>query len=637
MFHKALRGPFFMFNVSAFTILGMNMRLHSLLIGFAFGLQSLHAQQTIHTEVLVIGGTTGGIAAGIQSARLGVQTLIVEQTPWLGGMLTAAGVSCTDGNDELWSGLWMEFREALYKHYGTRNLFSGWVSETCFEPRVGDSIFKALAKAEKDLRVLHGWYFDRIIKKGKQVSGAEFVKRDGQRLRVTAKVTVDATDLGDGYASAGAAYDLGMEAASYSGEAMAPGTNSVIQDLTWAVVLEDRGKGSDHTIPMPPGYDSSAYFCCCTDAPCNVKPWNGDAQKMLDYGKLTLSPGKSQVKYMINWPKNGNDYYVNVVEKRPVERDDALLPARLKTLGFVYFLQSRLGYTQLAIADEFPTDHGLALMPYHREGRRLKGVVRLTVNHLTNPFVQSQPLYRTGIAVGDYPVDHHHAPEKNAPDIDFPRVPSFNVPLGALLPEKVEGMVVCEKGISVSNIVNGSTRLQPCVLLTGQAAGILAALSIQNNCQPRKVGVRAVQAKLVQANAYLMPYFDIRPGDSAWAAVQRVGATGILRGTGLPEGWANKTMFYPDSTMRRSELRKNLAEWYGVSLVGLPPEADLPVNMDVLRQEINMFRTGSMPVPPAEHNAPRIPMRRKEIAVWIDRLMDPFQTPVDITGKPIRK
>ena len=76
--------------------------------------------RTIKTEVLVIGGGVGGTAAAIQSARLGVKTVLVEPTTMLGGMLTAAGVSCTDGNDHLPSGIWEEFRQALYQHYGRK-------------------------------------------------------------------------------------------------------------------------------------------------------------------------------------------------------------------------------------------------------------------------------------------------------------------------------------------------------------------------------------------------------------------------------------------------------------------------------------------------------------------------------------
>src|SRR5580658_6983931 len=99
--------------------------------GLSFS-KPLIAQITIRTELLVAGGGTGGSVAGIQAAREGVKTIIAEQTAWLGGMLTAACISCTDGNDGLASGIWEEFRQALYKHYRNKNLATGWVSETCF-------------------------------------------------------------------------------------------------------------------------------------------------------------------------------------------------------------------------------------------------------------------------------------------------------------------------------------------------------------------------------------------------------------------------------------------------------------------------------------------------------------------------
>ncbi|MBD4068681.1 FAD-dependent oxidoreductase, partial [Xanthomonas citri pv. citri] len=83
-----------------------------MLITLLFYCQGVYAQhhQFLKTQVLVIGGGVGGTAAGIQSARSGVQTMIVEETPWLGGMLSSAGVSATDGNHELYSGIWQEFR-----------------------------------------------------------------------------------------------------------------------------------------------------------------------------------------------------------------------------------------------------------------------------------------------------------------------------------------------------------------------------------------------------------------------------------------------------------------------------------------------------------------------------------------------
>ena len=221
--------------------------------------------------------------------------------------------------------------------------------------------------------------------------------------------------------------------------------------------------------------------------------------------------------------------------------------AKNQTLGFIYFLQTELGMKNIGLAED-ELNGGLALIPYNREGRRVKGVVRMNINHIKDPY--GFTLFRTGIAVGDYPVDHHHGQYPGeVPKIEFPRIPSFNIPLGCLIPEKLDGLIVCEKGISVTNIVNGATRLQPVVLMTGQAAGVLAAMSIKNKKEIRKVNVRDVQDELLKNKCYLMPFVDVSPDDPHWAAIQRVGATGILKGVGKSEGWANKTFFYPDSTI----------------------------------------------------------------------------------------
>ena len=86
--------------------------------------------------------------------------------------------------------------------------------------------------------------------------------------------------------------------------------------------------------------------------------------------------------------------------------------------------------------------------------------------------------------MGDYPVDHHHTRytgEEQLPDLHFHPVPSFGLPLGSLLPQEVKQLVVAEKSVSVSNIANGSTRLQPVVMQIGQAAGALAAIAVKQN------------------------------------------------------------------------------------------------------------------------------------------------------------
>ena len=510
--------------------------------------------EPVYTDVLVVGGTTGGIAAALQTAKMGASTVVVEHTPWLGGMLSAAAVSCTDGNHELRSGIWESFRQALYKHYKSTNLFTGWVSETCFEPHVADSIFKAWVHAQPNMKVYYHWYFDKAIMEGNTIKGAVFENVRGQKLTVYAKCVIDATDLGDVYAAAGAAYDLGTEDSTQSGEKIAPGKSDVIQDLTWAAVLKDYGKGANKTIAMPPSYDATKYYCSTADAPCNAKPYSLGTQKVLEYGRVKTTDGS--IKYMLNWPAFGNDYYINIVEKKPIEREAHYNAAKNFTRGFIYFLQTELKQPNIGLATD-EVNEGMAFMAYNREGRRLKGKVRLNIDHIASPF--NYNLYRTGISVGDYPVDHHHARYNGkVPPIPFPPVPSFNIPLGALMPEKIQGLVVCEKGISVSNIANGTTRLQPVVLLTGQAAGMLAAISFKQNIPVQNVSVTAVQKALLQEKVYLMPYSDVKHTDGAFEAVQWIGSWGIIKGIGKSVGWANRTYFKPDSLVTFAEITAGL-------------------------------------------------------------------------------
>ena len=523
----------------------------SIILFFCF---TPRAQPVTSTDILVVGGGTGGVAAGIQAARMGISTLIIESTNQLGGMLTAAGVSCTDGNDSLPSGIWQEFREALYTHYGTRNLATGWVSETCFEPHVGDSIFKAWAAKEKKLRVLFNWRFSRLTLRNNRIDTIYFVNDQGITLAVRPVITVDATELGDVLAAAGVPYDLGTDDPAVCDEKMAPGQMNIIQDLTWVAVLKDYGSGKDMTIPKPRNYNPEQYFCSCTSSPCRGKAYAIDAKGMLNYARLPNN------KYMLNWPAHGNDYYLNVVEENDESRKKKYRLPRERTLGFIYFIQTTLGFKNLGLATD-ELDSGLALIPYNREGRRMKGMVRLNVNHLSNPFDQYEKLYRTSISVGDYPVDHHHSENPQTPQIQFPSIPSFGIPMGALIPRDLDGLIVCDKGISVSNIVNGATRLQPVVLLTGQAAGMMAALAITNKLEPRQLDLRSVQSRLLDVHCFLMPYADVPPSDPAWISVQRVGCTGILKGTGKPSGWANRTYFFPERTIRHSTFMQDFEDF----------------------------------------------------------------------------
>jgi hypothetical protein len=519
------------------------------------------AQTSYKTDVLVIGASASGIAAGIQSARMGVQTIIAEPTTWLGGMITAAGVCAFDGNHSMPSGLFGEFREALHKVYGGASKVStGWVSNTLFEPHVGDSIFKSMVLHTKGLTVKYQFQFVSAIKNNNAITGAIFLHLPtNQKVTIYAKQVIDATELGDVLANAGVPYSLGMEASAVTGEDVhVSETNDIVQDITYVAILKDYGKGTDKTIPKPKNYDPSEFDGACTDYYFNTakpKP-NVDAKKMLDYGKL---PNK---KYMINWPNSGNDIYLNIVEMNEADREKELVKAKEQTLRFIYFIQHQLGFKNLGLADdEYPTADKLPLIPYHRESRRVKGLVRFDVKHIAKPFDSPNPLYKTGIAVGDYPIDHHHKKNLKAPQhLDFYPVPSFNIPLGSLIPQDISGLIVAEKSISVSNVVNGTTRLQAIALLIGQAAGTLAAQAVQQNLDAQNIPVRKVQLGLLNSNAYIMPYFDVPQSHPQFIATQKIGATGILKGQGVPYSWANRTLFHPDSLVNRTALAQDIAD-----------------------------------------------------------------------------
>jgi hypothetical protein len=599
-------------------------------------------------DVLIVGGGASGTTAGIQAARLGASTLIVEETPWLGGMLTSAGVSAIDGNYRLHSGLWEEFRQNLYDYYGgADSVKTGWVSNVLFEPSVGANILLKMAQAEQKLEVKFESQLQSLQKtEGGWVAG--FISGEGS-FSVKTSVLIDGTELGDVAKMAGISYDIGMDSRHETGEAIAPEkANNIVQDLTYVVILKDFGEGADKTIPRPENYDPTPFLCTCENGGCEEdnygrKPWGCDY--MMEYGRLPNN------KFMINWPMNGNDYYVNVIEMPEEERQAAYDEAKWYTRCYLYYLQTELGFKNLGIAEgEFPTDDGFPLFPYHRESRRIEGKVRFTINDLAQPFDQTTALYRTGIAVGDYPVDHHHAAYSDpseVPDLHFYPVPSYSLPLGTLIPAVQEDFIVAEKSISVTNIVNGTTRLQPVCLLIGQASGTLAALAVQNGVSPADVPARQVQKALLDAGAYIQPYADVTPSESYWEAVQRIGATGIIKGEGKNEGWANLTLFHPDSVMTSAALTEGIKEMIpdfefnfkgtfvtveeagqAAMKTGISVGTGEKTESDLLLQKIEKiweeYHFGAF--------LPDAPVSRCQTAVIFQKIANPFNVEIDIEG-----
>jgi len=604
-------------------------------------------------DVLVVGGGASGVMAGIQAARMGVSVQILEETVWLGGMLTSAGVSAIDGNYNLRSGLWEEYRSKLSAHYGGEEaLKTGWVSNVLYEPQVGAAILLKMTQKEPNLRVSFGSIVNNVskISTGWNVN----YRINGEEKTISAKIVIDATELGDIAAKIGVPYSIGMDSRFETGEAIAPEkANNIIQDLTYVAILKNYEDTTAAKLTKPKNYDPTPFLCTCkgrcTEKEANNKLW--DCDYMMQYGKLPNN------YYMINWPIYGNDYYTNAIELSVKARAVEFQKAKNFTLNYVYYLQNELGFKNLGIADDvFPTDDGLPLIPYHRESRRIEGLVRLDVNDLAKPYQQEESLFRTGIAVADYPIDHHHNryPEADKlPDLHFYPIPSYSIPLGALIPKNTDNFIVAEKSISVTNIVNGSTRLQPVCILIGQAAGALAALSARQGQTPSKLSVRTVQNALLDADAFLMPYSDIDISDPAFKSMQRIGATGILRGEGKNIGWKNHTLIYPDSLLKTNTFKIGLKDWTNIKDLNLKSETvsykDL---LDVIRKILKqkgspkvksigkLKKQGNSIVKDYGWKSLKCHTKisRKQAAVLLDELLNPFEiTEVDHSGELIQQ
>lgn len=509
--------------------------------------------ELIEVDVLVVGGGTGGVAAAIQAARQGAKTILVSEFPWLGGMLTSAGVSAPDGNElvAFQTGMWGAFlRELQQRQSG--GLDNSWVSFFSFDPRLGAQIF---ADWVQELPCLD-WIIGQpvaVLRQGDRITGVQFTD-----FTITAKITLDATELGDLLAMSEVPHRWGWELHSQWLEPSAPKTpNSLtakypVQAPTWVVIMQDYGESVAPEIPSPPQEDLTQF----------IGAWeNYGSEQFLNYGRL---PGGL---FMINWPQCGNDYGEGL--GRLIDSEEAryqfLQEAFWHTQSFARFIQIQLGRRYGEAVHIFPLMRGegerggegvsyqlpttnyqskiqnrtgaYALHPYYRESRRLVGLVTVCEQDIlpvAGGRVARLPVDAAGnvsaIAVGNYANDHHY------PGVDFSLQPKsirwggrwtgtpFTLPYSCLIPVETDGLLVCEKNISVSHIANGATRLQPLVMNIGMAAGMAAALCVARGCQPRDLPVRDLQLALLQDQrcpTAIIPLFNLPPDHPDWLHWQR--------------------------------------------------------------------------------------------------------------------
>ncbi len=488
-------------------------------------------------DVLVWGGGTGGVAAAIQAARGGASTLLLTPGNWLGGMVSAAGVCCPDGNELTpWqTGLWGAFLRAL-ERAEPEGLDQNWVSCFGYRPATAEAILQGWVS---ELDNLQWWPSCRLLavrRQGARITALQ-LEHKGETQWLACKVVVDGSDRGDLLPLAEAPFRLGWEAQELWGEPSAPSQQRLqteaffkqqpVQSPTWVVIGQLQREVMPQAEENPP-----------IAAPFERASAAFGLERTINYGRL---PGGL---VMLNWPLHGNDWHQGLERAFSADpAEQAALAAEMQSYSLQFagaLQQASGGWLQLGHA--FPAEAGspapwLAAMPYWREGRRLLGRSLVLEQHLL-PLgsAESQgplPLNASGelesIAVGNYANDHHY------PGPDWPLAPKsirwggrwsgtpFCIPYGALLSAEIDNLLAADKAFSSSHMANGATRLQPLILNIGQAAGAAAALAVQRGIPPAELAPRAVQECLLhdqRAPAAVVPIWDTPWHASDWLARQ---------------------------------------------------------------------------------------------------------------------
>ncbi len=600
---------------------------------------------TIHYDVIVVGAGSGGIAAAIQAARLGSTVALVEETDWIGGQMLPVG-----NMDEYWfpqnrGGIYAEFLRKSRDYYLNQNNFPPngksvgtcyWTdSRNCFEPKVIRQVLQSMISAEPNLKLFTETKVTGVLKSNNKVSGIRLANGSSW----SGKVIIDATEYGDVIPLTGAAYRTGNSLSS------SINPNACIQDITYVAPVKKYPTGVPPELKLnnpPPKYSIYKEEFKLTVAK------NGGASYPLNWAQhnryrglpdssnpqsyTALEPEKI-TKTNLNWTNDYPAYAAYISSSAPKEtlkvaylensseRKRLNCEAKLKTLNFIYYVQHELGEPDWSVANDegFSTPYNEANLcdnipaefksverhfppfPYVRESRRIVPVDTLTALEIKNnkDFLQHD-FVQDAIAVGDYGADLHNC--NQTPELEgylgevashqF-RAGPFQVPIGALIPQAVDGFLAAEKNIGATRLANGATRLQPITMHTGQAAGIMAALAVQKGIEVRNVDPLAVQEKLVNAKQYVskFEFADMPLGHVFWKFGQILSSKGFLLSA---DGGFNSNIGV-NTPISRKEAAVLAAKRFGLSgaTPSSPTFADVPLTHPQFR-EIEAIYAGGL-------------------------------------------
>lgn len=419
-------------------------------------------------DVFVAGGGPGGIAAAVAAARHGSRVFLAEGHSCLGGMGTAglvpAFMSFSDGVNRVVSGIGDE------------------IIARCEKERAGDFIDSYKIRAEVLKRVyddmlteagvdftLHTQLIDVAADKNR-VDHAIIASKSGI-FAVKAKIYIDATGDGDLAAWAGASFKIGDE----NGDMM-PGTLcSLWADIDWERV-STAGQNPREKLPV-------AF---------------GDKVFTFDDSHL---PGIWQVGRHAGGGNIGHTFGVDATDERSLTK--ALIWGRKSMLEYGKFYREYVknGYENMELV---ATGSLLGV----RESRRITGDYVLNVEDF-----KARAVFDDEIGRYCYPVDIHPTRPDRASfekfekefrqDLRYKKGETYGIPYRVLCPVGLSNVLVTGRCVSCDRAILGSIRVMPGCYITGQAAGIAAAIAAERKTHIRGFAVRELQARLKRAGAYL--------------------------------------------------------------------------------------------------------------------------------------
>jgi hypothetical protein len=422
------------------------------------------------------------------------------------------------------------------KHLNPGN---GLVSRLCHEPRVAVAVLQEmLSPVVKNgkLKVLLNTNPVKAYVRDDHITAVECMDEPGGiSIVLHGKFYIDASEEGDLLALSGTEYVIGAESQQQTGEPHAPASADPgnIQALTYCFAM-DHLEGEDHVIERPQMYDfwkdhvpelspswSGKLLSLQYSNPRTLKP---KSLSFIPPGKDTAAPNTASLNLwlyrrvidkmnfepgtfssditLVNWPQN--DFMLGNITDVPEEiRKENLFKAKQLSLSLLYWLQTeaphpdgKLGWKGLRLRkDTFNTTDGLAKYPYIRESRRIQAEFtireqdlsleeRQKVTKMDSKQLLASP-FDDSVGIGYYHLDLH--PSTGGDNyIDMASVP-FQIPLGAMIPVRMENLVPGSKNIGTTHISNGCYRLHPVEWSIGESVGYLCAYSLQRKIAPRVI------------------------------------------------------------------------------------------------------------------------------------------------------